>query len=121
VYENKTIKEMKDIIKIYAQDTNFTDCDCFICVFLSHGRLECNKEYIYGTDQSIMFHEHYTDIFKTTKTLIGKPKIFFMDLCRGNENEPIYSKSNDNNLLNISKTNQIDEPMQTLTRYLINI
>ncbi len=112
VYENKTIEEMQKIMKKYANEIDYTDCDCFIAVFLSHGKLHHNQQYIYGIDQSMKFHEHCTDVFKKTKTLIHKPKIFFIDLCRGKQEEPSYSKSLDNIL-----TNNKIETTETVTKY----
>ena len=92
IYEDQTAYEMKEIMKEFAS-RDYTDCDCFIGVFLSHGYLLNNKQYIMGIDQGAMFNEHLTDIFRETKSLNEKPKIFFVDVCRGDEDEPYYSKS----------------------------
>ena len=96
-YENLKAKEMIELMKEYASK-DYTDCDCFISVFLSHGYLLQNKQYIMGTDQGAMFHEHLTDVFKETESLFKKPKIFWMDVCRGNETEPVYTKSTANTI-----------------------
>lgn len=91
IFENKTAYEMKQIMKKYSNE-DYTDCDCFICVFLSHGYLRFNKEYIMGTDEGVKF-EDLIYYFKKSTSLFEKPKIFFMDVCRGNLNEPMCSKS----------------------------
>jgi len=83
-------------MKEYASK-DYTDCDCFIGVFLSHGYLHFNKQYIMGKDQGAMFHEHLTDVFKENESLFEKPKIFWIDVCRGNEKESEYSKSKSEN------------------------
>jgi hypothetical protein len=89
-FENQTAYEMKEIMKKYSNE-DYIDYDCFICVFLSHGYLSFNKEYIMGTDEGVKF-EDLIYYFKKSKSLFEKPKIFFMDVCRGNLNEPMCSK-----------------------------
>jgi hypothetical protein len=115
VYENKTIEEMKKIMKKCANEIDYTECDCFIAVFLSHGKLHNNEQYIYGIDQSMKFHENCTDVFKRTETLIEKPKIFFMDFCRGKEDEPTCSKSPEHLLTN--NKIEIEKSLESATRY----
>lgn len=116
VYENKTAEEMQNIMKEYANDKDYTDCDCFIAVFLSHGKLLNNEQYIYGTDKSMKFHQNCTDVFKKTETLIKKPKLFFIDICRGKEDEPTCSKSPEHLLAN-SKIETEKESLESATRY----
>ena len=85
VHSNKKGEELKQLMKDYAL-TSHADYDCFMAVFLSHGTLENNEEYIKATDKLVALKE-LTDPFSTNKTLIGKPKIFFCDFCRGIEKE----------------------------------
>jgi hypothetical protein len=110
VYENQTAFQMKETMKKYASK-DYTSCDCFIGVFLSHGYLLSNKQYIMGTDQGAMFEEHLTDVFRETESLYEKPKIFFIDCCRGDQYEPIYSKS-------IELNNKGEDEGTETTRYL---
>ncbi len=42
--------------------------------------------------EGVEFHENLTDIFRGTKSLFDKPKIFFVDACRGNKEELGCSK-----------------------------
>ncbi len=65
---------------------DYTDCDCFVAVFLSHGDLVCNRQRMMGVDQGVFF-EDLIDVFKKTRTLFEKPKLFFMDVCRGDQKE----------------------------------
>jgi hypothetical protein len=91
---------MINLIEEYA-GKDFTNCDCFIAVFLSHGFLVKNKQHIKCKESTngVSFVE-LTDPFKYNKSLFEKPKIFFFDLCRGRKKEPIYSKSMEDNKAN---------------------
>ena len=59
---------------------NHTDCDCFVCVILSHGE----DGIVFGTDEAVEIKQ-LTDYFKGDEclTLVGKPKLFFIQACRG--------------------------------------
>ncbi|XP_048713805.2 caspase-7 isoform X3 [Caretta caretta] len=63
-----------------AADENHSDAACFACIFLSHGE----EGFIYGTD-GILEIKDLTTFFRgdKCKTLIGKPKLFFIQACRG--------------------------------------
>ncbi|XP_065408513.1 caspase-7 isoform X2 [Chrysemys picta bellii] len=63
-----------------AADENHDDAACFACIFLSHGE----EGYIYGTDGMLEIKD-LTTFFRgdKCKTLIGKPKLFFIQACRG--------------------------------------
>ncbi|XP_036407733.1 caspase-3-like [Megalops cyprinoides] len=55
---------------------------CFVCVLLSHGQ----KGTIFGTDREIPLRR-LTSLFTATRcpSLEGKPKLFFIQACRGHE------------------------------------
>lgn len=57
-----------------------SDSDCFVCVILSHGE----EGIIFGTDKAVEIKE-LTTYFKgdACPGLIGKPKIFIIQACRG--------------------------------------
>uniref|UniRef100_A0A3Q3KBM1 Caspase-3 n=1 Tax=Monopterus albus TaxID=43700 RepID=A0A3Q3KBM1_MONAL len=57
----------------------------FVCVLLSHG----DEGMIFGTDGSIQLHD-LTSLFRgdRCKSLAGKPKLFFIQACRGTELDP---------------------------------
>ncbi|KAM7169555.1 caspase-7 isoform 1-T1 [Macrochelys suwanniensis] len=71
-----------DMIKLLQQaaDENHSDAACFACIFLSHGI----DGHIYGTD-GVLEIKDLTTFFRgdKCKTLIGKPKLFFIQACRG--------------------------------------
>ncbi|XP_066137113.1 caspase-8 [Saccopteryx bilineata] len=79
-YKDRTAQEICEILKDY-QRKDHHDKDCFICCILSHG----DKGTIYGSDgQEILIYE-LTSYFTGLKclSLVGKPKIFFIQACQG--------------------------------------
>ncbi|CAC5399915.1 CASP7 [Mytilus coruscus] len=58
---------------------NHYDDDCFVCVILSHGR----EGYVHTTDGEVSLST-LLDPIKNCKSLLGKPKLFFIQACRGN-------------------------------------
>lgn len=74
------LKEIKDILEDLAVDTDHTDCDAMVIVFMSHG----GEDVLYARD-----HQFHSDLlFKPfsgdeCETLVGKPKIFFIQGGRG--------------------------------------
>lgn len=75
-----TAKQICEILKKY-QCMDHSDKDCFICCILSHG----DKGIIYGCDgQEAPIYE-LTSYFTGLKcpSLAGKPKIFFIQACQG--------------------------------------
>ena len=55
------------------------DYSAFICFISSHG----NKEGIAGTDSETVSIEEIVEPIIKNKSLVGKPKLFFFDSCRG--------------------------------------
>ena len=113
--QNQTKAQMVNLMKRFAQEVDHTNVDCFMAVFLSHGNSnEKNEEYMCSIDKckcsdkcvcapnkcecsegcicARVLLADLTEPFKTCRTLDGKPKIFFCDLCRGGNREPGYAK-----------------------------
>uniref|UniRef100_A0A8D1FPD1 Caspase-6 n=2 Tax=Sus scrofa TaxID=9823 RepID=A0A8D1FPD1_PIG len=73
------------LLKIHEASTaSHVDADCFLCVFLSHGE----GNHIYAYDAKIEI-QTLTGLFKGDKcqSLVGKPKIFIIQACRGNQHD----------------------------------
>ncbi|NWR98030.1 CASP6 protein, partial [Motacilla alba] len=71
--------------RIYeASREDHSDADCFVCVFLSHGE----DDHIYAHDDKIKI-QTMTDMFRGDKcqSLVGKPKIFIIQACRGDQHD----------------------------------
>uniref|UniRef100_A0A8C4R7E8 Caspase 7 n=1 Tax=Eptatretus burgeri TaxID=7764 RepID=A0A8C4R7E8_EPTBU len=81
VKQNLTCQEMRDyIFSVSKQD--HSKRPCFMCAILSHGE----KDTIYGTDGTMNFNK-LSSCFRGDhcKSLVGKPKIFIIQACRGQE------------------------------------
>ncbi|XP_071828677.1 caspase-6-like isoform X2 [Apostichopus japonicus] len=81
VFDDYTSKDIKDTL-INASRKDHSGYDCFLCVFLTHG----DAGIIYGSDNSaVRLKEDVFNIFKgnNCSSLIGKPKIFIIQACRG--------------------------------------
>ncbi|XP_065096305.1 caspase-8-like [Paramisgurnus dabryanus] len=84
VHRNKTAAQMKDLLMDLGQRV---DGDCFICCVLSHG----SKDGVYGTDVGLVSVDEIREPFNgiNCKSLAGKPKLFFIQACRGNRKQNI--------------------------------
>lgn len=83
VYDNYKQMEIWDILSEAAQ-ANHSDADCFMLCFLSHGE----QDHIYAYDGKISIQD-ITALFKGDKcqSLVGKPKIFILQACRGDKHD----------------------------------
>ncbi|KAJ8269676.1 hypothetical protein COCON_G00122830 [Conger conger] len=85
-YDVKTFKDLK-VAKMVTELTKVSKEDhskmaSFVCVLLSHGE----DKVIFGTDREVELSE-LTSLFRGDRcaTLVGKPKLFFIQACRGKE------------------------------------
>lgn len=81
--------------------------DCFICCILSHG----DKGIIYGTDGKEASIRELTSYFTGSKcpSLAGKPKVFFIQACQGNNFQkavPVETDLEKDNYLDIDSLPQ---------------
>ena len=90
VDRNLTGKEMWRLLTDTAEK-DFSRYDCFLCVILSHG----SKDGISGTDDEIINIEAITSLFRRDEcpSLDGKPKIFLIQACRGNQQDRLLVES----------------------------
>ncbi|XP_074151755.1 caspase-7 isoform X1 [Sminthopsis crassicaudata] len=81
VYNNRSCVDMQNLLKQVSQEDH-TDSACFACILLSHGE----EDLIYGTD-GVTPIKDLTVHFRGDKcrSLLGKPKLFFIQACRGSE------------------------------------
>uniref|UniRef100_A0A3B4BCS9 Caspase-3 n=1 Tax=Periophthalmus magnuspinnatus TaxID=409849 RepID=A0A3B4BCS9_9GOBI len=79
VHKDLTKKQMKQELETVSNEDHSNNAS-FVCFILSHG----NEEGINGTDDTVKL-EKLTKYFKgdECKSLIGKPKLFFLQVCRG--------------------------------------
>ena len=80
-YRDATCRQMKMAFS-EAAAKDHSDADCFVGVILSHGE----KDKVFGVDGPIETNDIF-QYFKgyACKTLVGKPKVFFIQACRGHQ------------------------------------
>ncbi|XP_019718062.1 caspase-3a [Hippocampus comes] len=81
IYNDQTVTQMKQVLTTVSKEDH-GGCASLVCVLLSHG----DEGVFFGTDGSIEL-KHLTSLFRgdRCKTLVGKPKLFFIQACRGTE------------------------------------
>lgn len=77
-HRDLTAKEMKSLLEEVAA-SDHSACDSFICCLASHG----TTGMLYSSDDRLISMDEVQAIFTDCKSLIGKPKIFFIQACRG--------------------------------------
>lgn len=71
-------------LRDFSQEESHSDSNCCILVLLSHGE----EGYIFGTDGLKIPMSGIFGMFDNANApgLVGKPKIFFVQACRGGMN-----------------------------------
>ncbi|CAL1533409.1 unnamed protein product [Lymnaea stagnalis] len=86
IYNNLTGDEMNKIL-LRESKYDYSNHDCFILFVLSHG----DKGVVVGTDaksgkgSSCVSISYIRRLFSENKTLLGKPKLFFVEACQGSQ------------------------------------
>ncbi|XP_074656845.1 uncharacterized protein LOC141910044 [Tubulanus polymorphus] len=82
VRKNLTAKEMKSKMREAAADPIHRESDAFVCAILSHGE---KGDKVMGKDCNTVRVEELIEPFKgnACEALAGKPKLFFIQACRG--------------------------------------
>ncbi|XP_046568753.1 caspase-7-like [Haliotis rubra] len=81
MYSRQTMKQMKELMRAAAA-SDHSGCDCFVCVILADG----GDDNVKATDGTVKISSLVAP-FKghICKSLAGKPKLFFMQGCRGRD------------------------------------
>lgn len=81
VYNDQSVEQMKQVLTTVSKQDHSAVAS-FICVLLSHG----DEGVFFGTDGSIEL-KYLTSLFRgdRCKSLVGKPKLFFIQACRGTD------------------------------------
>lgn len=83
-YKDLTFREIKNILQETA-DLDHSDNDCLVVVLMSHG----NKGELYAKDRTYPVACLWENFLgNDCKSLIGKPKLFFIQACRGSKVDP---------------------------------
>lgn len=89
---NKSSHEMRHILRKFADLPAHASVDSCIVAISSHGE----NSRIVGTDNEYIFMEDVLDMFNNEKCpkLKGKPKLFFIQACRGDKFDAGISNNN---------------------------
>ncbi|XP_051875610.1 caspase-7-like isoform X2 [Pristis pectinata] len=81
VHNDQTCEQMCEKLTSVAKNDH-SQVAAFVCIFLSHGE----EGLLYGTDGCVEIKK-FTSIFRgdQCRSLVGKPKLFFIQACRGSE------------------------------------
>ena len=84
-FENITARDMQAQLTKVAE-LDHTNNDCFVCCISSHGSRD---GVILGTDDDTVNIRDLTLPLRSSKcpSLAGKPKLFFIDACRGDKTQ----------------------------------
>lgn len=73
--KQQTFKELENL-----GDQDYTQDDCFVCWILTHGD---DHGLLYTADGGKMHEDTFMSPFREIDGLLGKPKLFFFQACRG--------------------------------------
>ena len=84
-YDVKVLSELKKegfkSVSEQVQATNYRDSDSFVCCFLSHGDIVKGQEVIFLADGTSLTIDDVKKMAVENKSLVGKPKLFFIQAC----------------------------------------
>ena len=89
VRENLTADQMTDALMRMSQ-RDHSNYDSFICCILSHGE----HDIIHGANSEPVNVNDLTGVMKLSASLRDRPKLFFIQCCRGEAEEVGYEKDN---------------------------
>jgi hypothetical protein len=77
-FQNFTKSQIEQVMQEQAS-VDHSNSDCFLCVVMSHG----NEDKIVTSDNKVMSFEEIMAPIKSCASLSDKPKLFFFQACRG--------------------------------------
>jgi len=85
IFKNLSSSELTHQLMQIAASQSHENCDSFVCCILSHGDLDG----VYGADSKPVKIKAITSFFegRNCPTLINKPKLFFVQACRGDDED----------------------------------
>ena len=88
-YKDLTAHQMRDTLKDVAE-LDHTHYDCLLVAILTHGGADKNLDVLCGIDYDFIKVSELLELFtgKTKSSLTKKPKVFFMQACRGDMEDP---------------------------------
>ncbi|KAK3768853.1 hypothetical protein RRG08_053384 [Elysia crispata] len=92
-FRNQTSDQMNDLLRKKVLKVDHKDSDCFVLVILSHGAngvvFGTDGQYEANTDEPLncVNVERIRKLICGVSSLRDKPKLFFLQACRGKEND----------------------------------
>ena len=83
-YKNSSAARMMEIMKAVS-NSDHSSCDSLVCCMLTHGKMEG----VFGADGTLVPVADLANLVKASycSTLKGKPKMFFVQACRGDDED----------------------------------
>ena len=81
IHQNCTADQIMSIVRKYVVDEDHTNYDCFVLFLMSHGF----PNGIFGIEGKPVYFQHIREQFTAGNcySLANKPKLFFVQACRG--------------------------------------
>ena len=100
-FNDLTAERIQQLLQSYAK-RNYTKAQCLIVAILTHGGKGGS---LYGVDGRLVKVETLTKLFTGGKcpSLVGKPKLFFIQACRGKKHDAAVKGSEETDILQQTK------------------
>jgi hypothetical protein len=89
-FMNQTKKQMKDLVETYSQ-RDYSNDSCFVCFIMSHGD---NGKILCSDEMQIDLKKEIIKPFQMCRSLVNKPKLFFIQACSGDNVMPNIERLN---------------------------
>ncbi|XP_064460059.1 caspase-3-like [Ornithodoros turicata] len=85
VRQDKTKTEIVELLKTLSDERHQKDADCFVLILMSHG----DQDIFYDVEKEEIEINSLIGMFNNINcpTLCGKPKLFFIQACRGDQHD----------------------------------
>ena len=83
-FMSQKLQQIKELIDNYSKK-DYSNDSCFLCFIMSHGE---NGKILSFDEKLIDLKADIIKPFKSNKTLVNKPKLFFIQACRGRDSMP---------------------------------
>ena len=95
-------QQLLDELGNIARRQDHSAYDCFVLWLMSHGR----SGEVFCSDGNTIPIQTLNNLFIECKTLSGKPKLFFIQACRGNEEDVGVKASPDSDISSLNQANR---------------
>ena len=94
IHLDKSASEMRRIVRSYATKCDFVRYSSLIVFIMSHGKGKgISGGTILSADEMEIYISEFIDPFKECESLLGKPKLFFIQACRNDiENQTMSNR-----------------------------